>query len=247
MTLVPPRFRLAGVTLATGRGRRRHPLLAGVDLVVPEGEVTALLGPSGAGKTTVSRILSGRIGWDDGTVEYRGRPVAAWPPGTLARENPRIAQDPCAAVDPCWTLAQIASEPLRIAGIPTEAAIASARAAFAALGLSSELLDRLPHQVSGGELQRAVLARALAGHPSFLILDEPFAQLDPPLADQLIADLATLLAQRGIGALLIVHDLGTVQRLASRVAVMREGRIVFAGATGDLPGSPFAAGLIDQS
>jgi len=246
VTAPAPRFRLAGVTLATGRGRRRHPILAGVDLVVPEGEVTALLGPSGAGKTTVSRILSGRIGWDGGTVEYRGRPVAAWPSGTLARENPRIAQDPCAAVDPCWTMAQIVSEPLRVAGIPLATATASASAAFASLGLSSELLDRLPHQVSGGELQRVVLARALAKRPEFLILDEPFAQLDPPLADQLIADLAVLLAARRIGALLIVHDFGTVQRLASRVAVMREGRIVFAGATDDLPGSPFAADLVGQ-
>ncbi len=239
----PPRFGLAGVSVFTGRGRQRVPILEQITLDIPASGVTAVVGTSGAGKTTLARLLCGRIGWDEGDIVYCGRPVAHWPSGTLARTNPLICQDPFAAVNPCWPLGKTVAEPLRLSGHSADEANHRALEMLAHLGLSPDLGQRLPHQVSGGELQRVVLARALVARPAYLVFDEPFARLDPPLVTRLIDDLARLLAERSIGALLIAHELESVRRLSFRSVVLEGGRLVFTGTTADLLAGPFASGL----
>ena len=158
-----------------------------------------------------------------------------------------VFQDPSSSFDPRRTLGQSVTEGLRNAGASKGEALARAVELFERCGLARELLDRYPHQVSGGQCQRAAIARALAAQPALLIADEATSALDVTVQAQVVALLRELNAELGMAVLFICHDLALVQDFCDRVAVMREGRIVEVGLTDQVLSSPadsYTASLI---
>lgn len=198
-------LRASGVTYRhPGAGR---PVPDDASLTVEPGQITALLGPSGAGKSTLARLLVGLLTPASGTVTCDGDQVGARR-GRLSTTTALLAQDPLTATDPRHTLARIISLPAVLAGRRLDV-----DAAAREVGLTPDLLDRRPGDVSGGQLQRACLARALAQRPRYLVADEPTAHLDPILTAT-VTDVLTRRAADGLGVLLITHD----EELARSVA-----------------------------
>ncbi|WP_439814913.1 ABC transporter ATP-binding protein [Zavarzinia sp. CC-PAN008] len=213
--------------------------VAGVDLAVGPGEVMCLLGPSGCGKTTVLRLVAGlerlqagRIAIGDETVAGRGVHVAP-----EARQIGLIFQD--------YALFPHLSVAANVAfGLGGEAA-ARRRTALAALervGLQ-HLADSFPHMLSGGEQQRVALVRALAPGPRVMLMDEPFSGLDVRLRDRVRDETLALLSGAGVATLLVTHDPEEAMRMADRIAIMRQGRIVQQGPPAELYDHPVDAGV----
>lgn len=193
-------------------------VLPPTDLTVRGGRVTALVGPSGSGKTTLAHLLAGLLTPTAGTVTATDEPGtqtdgqgsrAARPRrGRLPGHTALLEQDPMASADPRMTLRRMIALPGRLRGSAVDV-----DALAREVGLDPGLLDRRPGQVSGGQLQRACLARALAQRPRYLIADEVTAHLDPE-STGVIAAVLRARADRGLGVLAITHD----QRLAAEWA-----------------------------
>ena len=203
----------------------------GLSLEVGLGEVVCLLGPSGCGKTTSLRIAAGLEHLQQGRVSIGGTVVAdgrtSVPPEK--RNVGMVFQD--YALFPHLTARENVA--FGLAAQPAAAARKAADEMLARVGLAA-YGDQYPHALSGGEQQRVALARALAPRPKLMLLDEPFANLDVRLRDQVRDDSLTLLKEAGIAALLVTHDPEEAMRMADRIAVMRKGRIVQQGSPVDL-------------
>ena len=224
----------------------------GVDLDLEAGTVTALVGESGAGKSLTGLALLGLVPGparlEAGEVVLEGRLVSGLPPrGARAVRGARIAlvpQDPAAALDPVIRVGAQVAEVLRVhRGLGRAEARAAAAGALAEVGVTR---DDHPHRLSGGQRQRALIAMALAPGPAVLIADEPTASLDPSVQVGVL-DLIATRRDAGLAVLLISHDLGSVARLAGRVAVMYAGRIVEEGPARTVlsaPRHPYTAGLL---
>ncbi|MFD3702580.1 ABC transporter ATP-binding protein [Nocardia sp. NPDC058658] len=200
-------------SLTAGYGA--HPVIREVDLRVAPGEIVGITGDSGSGKTTLARTMAGLLTPTSGTVTVDGhRPRRAR--GSIAM----VFQSPRAATNPHFTLAQIIAEPARIrrTTVPDLAALAIT------VGLTPDLLDRRPHALSDGQLQRACLARALAQHPRYLILDEATAMLDAATTATIIR-LVMAHAADELGVLLISHDEPLLAAACTRIATMHEGAL----------------------
>jgi ABC-type dipeptide/oligopeptide/nickel transport system ATPase subunit len=178
-------------------------VLDDVDLEMRSGDITGVAGPSGSGKTTLLRVVAGLLAPDAGTVTYDGADKP--PPGSLAM----LDQHPRLTCNPDRTLAQIITEPADIAG-----RTADLDAAIERVGLDPELLSRFPTQVSGGQLQRACLARVLVGDPAFLLCDEPTALLDP-VATTVVVTLLRELSDQGTAIAIVSHDQALIDRLCT--------------------------------
>ncbi|GAB3444292.1 ATP-binding cassette domain-containing protein [Streptomonospora sediminis] len=225
----PPLLALRGLRARHRSGRRRVTAVDGVDLDLAAGTVTGLIGASGSGKTTLARCVAGLHTPAAGTVALDGRPL-----GPLARrgaEQVRRVQyvwqevltsfDADRAVD-----AQVARTAVRLRGLGRADALAEARALLADLGVGAGTAARLPGQVSGGELQRAALARALLARPDVLVCDEVTTALDGEREADVLDGLCAAAARNGTALLLISHDLRLVAEYADRAAVMDAGRII---------------------
>jgi len=240
--MMAARFRLRAVskTYWGRRHGRRQPVtaLAAVDFDIGDGQVTALMGRSGAGKTTLARIVMGFEAPDRGEVLFRERPLPEAPRALFRRCNQMVFQNPYLAVNPAFSVGQIISEPLRTlkAAPPRPDAVLDKRSAGGVmervreamewLELPAGHLSRLPHELSGGELQRVTLARALVLGPEFLVLDEPFSALDDLTAMRILRQLSEILGRLRLGALFISHQQRHVHALADRVAVLEKGRMI---------------------
>ncbi len=213
-------------------GRRRGDGLVravdGVDLEVGEGESLGLVGESGSGKTTVARCVLGLTAPSGGAIRYAG--------DSLRREVQLVFQQPIAALDPRMRVEALVAEPLRTHRLP------HVRGRIVELldevGLSGTLLDRYPHELSGGQAQRVVIARAIATKPRLLVLDEPTSALDVVVQAQILNLLLELRDEHGLAFLLISHDLSVVAHLSEQIAVMYLGRIVERGPAGDVLATP---------
>ena len=246
------RFRLRRISKSYRDHRQKTgmPLaaLTSVSLDIQDGQVQALVGRSGAGKSTLARIVMGFIVPDSGDVLYRDRPLCEAPLPAFRRRNQMVFQNPLLAVNPLFTVSQIIGEPLRILktapprpdtipdeGILKVSAEGNAGASGAAekigavlerLELPAACLRRLPHELSGGELQRVVLARALVLEPEFLVLDEPFSALDDLGAMRILRQFKAIFQNLRLGVLFISHHPRHVRALADHVSVLKDGRIV---------------------
>jgi peptide/nickel transport system ATP-binding protein len=204
-------------------------------LEVLEGEVVALVGETGSGKTTLGRLLVGLLEADGGRVVFEGQDLAAANGRrrkVLRRRIQLVAQDPFEAVSPRLTVAEIVREPLDVQKVGTLAEREEkAHRALRAVGLPVEpaLLARRAHELSGGELQRVAIARALVLDPKLIIADEPVSMLDASEQAKVINLLKDVQSERGMGLLLISHDLALVRKVADRILVMRHGEIVEEG------------------
>jgi len=241
----PPLCTLEGVTLRHAGARRAA--VDGVDLALRSGRVTALVGPSGSGKTSLALALLGLVppgAVVRGVVRWRGESLdAAGRRRLLGRELALLPQDPVASLDPVWRVGDQLRETLRCHGVPRgelDARVASLLRDVQLPG-GRDILRRYPHQLSGGQCQRLLLALALAGEPSLLLADEPTTNLDRPTADALLATLRRLVEERGLALLLITHDLAVAAAMADEVVVLDGGRIVERGAPDRLLGAPRAA------
>jgi peptide/nickel transport system ATP-binding protein len=225
------RFRLRAVGktyLGPRRQGRWQPVtaLAAVDLDIRERQVNALVGRSGAGKTTLARIIMNFEKPGCGLVLYRGRPLAEAPLRAFRLQNQMVFQNPYLAVNPLFTVWQIISEPLRIAGASPAASLEKVTEVLELLELPIGYLARLPHELSGGELQRVALARALVLEPEFLVLDEPFSSLDDLTAMRILRQFKEIFRRLRLGILFVSHHPRHVHVLADRVAVLEQGKII---------------------
>jgi iron(III) transport system ATP-binding protein len=200
------------------------PVLHGVDLEVAPGTLTAILGASGVGKTTLLRLIAGFEFTDSGTVTIDGTVVddgrRRIPP--QRRRIGYVPQD--GALFPHLTVRGNVAF-----GLPRrERRGQAAREALDLVGLA-ELQDRYPHQLSGGQQQRVALGRALAAHPRLVLLDEPFSSLDATLREAVRAEVLSVLRSTGTTTVLVTHDQDEALSSADRVAIMRDGRITQEG------------------
>ena len=214
---------------------RRTAALDGLDLAVDEGVLTAVIGPNGAGKSTLVRLLSGILAPDAGTVRFLGRPLAAWPRAELARRLAVVAQEaPMAVPRSVREYVSLGRNPY----VSPWAALGREDHARVDGALESvdlgRLGDRRLSDLSGGELQRAKLARALAQDPDVLILDEPTAHLDIGHALWAFETLAGLVEDRRLTALCITHDINLASRFGRRLALVDSGRVAAYGPPGEV-------------
>ena len=212
-----------------GYGGRQ--VLRGVSLSVPRGAVLGVLGPNGSGKTTLLRCLMGYLQPQTGHVRLQGRDVARWPRRDFARQVAVVPQempiDFPLSVEELVLIGRVPHLPARGLGFESARDRAAAAAALEACGLGA-LRTRPLHQLSGGELRRAFIARALAQETPFLLLDEPTSALD--LRQQLtILDLLRARARVGAGVLVVLHDVNLSSAHCDRVVVMKEGAVAADG------------------
>jgi iron(III) transport system ATP-binding protein len=235
-TAAPPAIEVVGAVKRYGSASA----LAGLDLAVASGETVALVGPSGCGKSTLLACIAGLTDPDAGTVTLRGTPVAG--PGVSVPTQHRgvglVFQEH--ALFPHLRVAANVEFGLRHLPRRERSARTAAMLDLVRLG---HLADRYPHELSGGESQRVALARSLAPEPVAVLLDEPFASLDPELRDDLRLEVAEVIRRSGVAAVIVTHDHLDALALADRVVAMRSGRVVQHGTPRELIERPADHGV----
>ncbi len=226
------RLRDIHVTFPAGRAAGVVRAVDGVDLVVGAGEVLALVGESGCGKTTLIRSIIGLEPLSSGTIEFAGESVSGRSGALrkLRRQVQMIFQDPTGALNPRQTIYEAVAEGIRIHGVEgREVELVAGALARAGLRPAERYLPRYPHEVSGGQRQRVLIAGAMALSPALLLADEPVASLDASIRGEILALMRSLVDDTGISIVAVTHDLGLAWNIADRIAVMYLGRIVELG------------------
>jgi peptide/nickel transport system ATP-binding protein len=217
--------------LPTRHGRRasRVQAIDGVSLTVDAGETLAIVGESGCGKTTMLRSIARLVEPTGGAIRLQGHDLSRTRRGELAslrRELGMVFQDPQASLNPRRRVGATLEMALRARGLGDSEARTGAGELLERVGLSAAHRARYPHELSGGQRQRVGIARALAGEPRLVLLDEPVSSLDASIRRGVIELLGELQAQIGCAYVLVSHDLMTVEAVADRIAVMHGGKIV---------------------
>lgn len=223
----------------------------GVDLTLAPGETLGIVGESGCGKSTLARSVLRLEKPLAGSIRLDGRDVLSLRGAALRayrRTVQAVFQDPQASLNPRHTVLDILTEAMLVHGLTTRDSRRDAAARLLSdVGLPADILDRYPHAFSGGQRQRICIARALALGPKLLICDEAVSALDLSVRAQVLNLLAELKAKHGLSYLFITHDIGVVQHLADRIAVMYLGKIVETGPAErvlDAPSHPYTQLLL---
>ena len=207
--------------------------LDGVSLTMGSGEVVGLVGESGSGKSTLANVVLGLVTPDRGVVELEGRSLASWlkdDPRAYRRRVQAVFQQPALALDPLRTVGWAIAEPLVIHRLGTRSGrIDRVDELLGKVGLDAELAARRPAELSGGQLQRVNIARALALEPRLLVCDEAVSSLDVSIQAQILNLLLDLHRHDGLAILFISHDLAVVRHIADHVVVLCDGRLIEAG------------------
>src|SRR5215831_96063 len=217
--------RCRGVTKSFPAGDSVVEVLHGIDLDVPEGELTMLVGPSGCGKTTLISIIAGILSPTQGTVETCGKPVTQLRDAekvAFRRENIGFVFQQYNLL-PALTCAENAAIPLVAAGAPIAKAAKEAGAILARIGMGAHL-DKLPNQLSGGQQQRVAIARAIVHAPRLIVCDEPTAALDAESGQTVLEILRQAALAPGRAVIVVAHDNG-IYHFADRIIAMEDGRI----------------------
>jgi peptide/nickel transport system ATP-binding protein/oligopeptide transport system ATP-binding protein len=233
------------------QGGYEHRAVDDVSFSLDTGSTLAIVGESGAGKSTTARLVLGLVQPDAGSVRLNGTELVglsrrAMKP--IRRSAQMIFQDPHSSFDPRIRIGRSVAEPLKVHfGMNHSDREARALEVLQRVGLSPAHAARLPHQLSGGQLQRAAIARALTLKPELIVCDEAVAALDVSIRAQVLNLLADLQDEQGMSYLFIAHDLAIVETFADFVLVMKDGRVVERGETAELyahPSDPYTQELL---
>lgn len=238
--------------------------LDGVSLEIHKGEIVAVVGESGCGKTTLAKAVLGLQPTSTGNITLMGDPIT----GTTRDMGTKVGmvwQDPYASLNPRWTIARSMSEPAYLAGqswgpfnsrrhakrnLREQTFSTNTDELIKEVGLDSRFADRFPHELSGGQRQRVAIGRAISLEPPLIICDEPTSALDLSIRAQILNLLKDIRAEKGCAFLYISHDLTTVRFLADRIMVMYMGRIVESGPTEEIfsnPKHPYTKALLESA
>src|SRR5436305_13154903 len=223
----------------------------GVSFSVDAGKTLALVGESGCGKSTVSRLVLRLIEPDAGRIRFEGRDLVAFDASELRafrRDAQIIFQDPYASLNPRMTVGQILTEPLALHDlVPPAGRRERVEELLRLVGLEPRFARRYPHEFSGGQRHRIAIARALSVEPKLIICDEPFSALDVSIRSQILNLLRELQDRLGLAYIFVSHDLAVVKHIADHVAVMNLGQIVETAAADALfaaPRHPYSRALL---
>jgi peptide/nickel transport system ATP-binding protein len=218
--------------LFAGRGRRgTAAAVDGVNLDIAPGEIVALVGESGCGKTTLARTMLGLERPTSGQVRFGGQPISYRTAALrdYRRQVQLVLQDPTGSLNPRHTVYEAVAEGVRIHRLPGERERVADALARCGLRPPERFFGRYPHELSGGQRQRVVIAGALVLEPRVLVADEPVASLDASVRGEILSLLLRLRDELGLAALVVTHDLGLAWNIADRLAVMYLGRVVEVG------------------
>ncbi len=227
-----------------GRGPlpKRAPVRAvdNVSIRLEAGKVTALVGESGAGKTTVGRLLAQIVKPDGGKVLLAGKPAPSGRPRSYAAQVQMVFQDPFASLNPVHRVRHHLERPLRIHHFVTGDADAAVTDLLRRVSLNPprQFAAKFPHELSGGQRQRVAIARALAVRPRVLIADEPVSMLDAPIRPAVLNLLADRRDEERLAILYVTHDIASARYLADTIAVMYAGQLVESAPSEQLTDSP---------
>lgn len=204
--------------------KNRKVILEEVSFKLYEGDCLGIVGESGSGKSTLSRILLGLEPYDAGNVMVDGESLHIWQKKNRGMFSV-VFQDYLTSVNPDWTIRKIIEEPMRLTNQLGEADIRISQL-LEQVRLNKDILNKYPHELSGGQLQRVCIVRALGTHPKYLILDEAITSLDVSTQSQILKMLVDLQKAYNLTYLFIAHDLMAVSSICNRVAFLQSGRIV---------------------
>ena len=238
--------------ISGGFMKPKRPLHAvnGIDLRIRKGEVLALVGESGCGKTTLAKMLLGLLPPTSGSLELDGNPIETMDRLRIAQTVQPIFQDPYSSLNPRKSIGSIITLPLKVQGDKDPGTWRKrADEIMELVGLPRRVYNNYPSQLSGGQRQRVAIARALINRPRIVICDEPTSALDVSVQSQILNLLQDLREELGLTYLVISHNLAVVEHMATRVAVMYLGRIVEeedAGTLFDTPKHPYSKALLES-
>jgi oligopeptide transport system ATP-binding protein len=225
-----------------GRAREWFTAVDEVSFTADRGETLAIVGESGAGKSTTGRLILRLVEPDAGTVRFDGVDVRALDQPalrTLRRRMQMIFQDPYSSLDPHLPVGESVAEPLLVHfGMSRADRMRRTAELLDVVGISHDVLERYPAELSGGQLQRAAIARALTMKPDLIVADEPVAALDVSVRAQVLNLMLDLQRELGLTYLFITHDLSLVEVIADRAIVMSGGRIVEQGGVAEIFANP---------
>ena len=227
--------------VASLRGTRRtHTAVDDVSLAVQSGETLGIVGESGGGKSTLVELIAGLETPTTGSVRIDGRSVGSIDdrPAELLSRVGVVFQQPFSSLDPRWRIGRSITEPLARLGWPESRRSSRLDELLSLVDLPPGIADARPTALSGGQVQRAALARAVAAEPQVLLLDEPVSALDATTRSRVLSMIADLGANRVEGTVFVSHDIGAIARIADRIGVLRDGELVELGRASDVLEDP---------
>ena len=243
-------MQLHNVTVRFGRGRQQLTAVDSVSLQIPPGSTVGLVGESGCGKSTLARAIVGLLRIESGAIKLDGEDYSSHRKRNsqrFRRQVQMVFQDPYSSLNPRMTVGDALGEALNLSDTPRRDVAREVALLLEKVGLPRSAVDRYPHQFSGGQRQRAAIARALAARPRFVICDEVTSALDVSVQGAILNMLQDLQTALELTYLFISHDLSTIRYMSDSIAVMYLGRVVEVATADEIfnfPNHPYTLALL---